>query len=273
MPLLHYRPSISVIRLALVCCFCLLIFTNSNDVYAQQDTSVTYCPTSCPYSCDSSENGPCGSSGAFASADYCLYPNTGCYDGNPGAGGCCCNQSPIIVDTTGEGFHFSRPTDGVHFQVGPSPPTGYTVSWPVAHSNDAWLTLDRNNNGAIDDITELFGNRTLQPPSKHPNGFLALAVFDSPDQGGNNDGLIDANDSVFSRLRLWKDVNHNGKSETDEIFTLPALGVKAISLSYKESTQIDDNGNVFFYRAKVYRLDGFDDGKWAWDVFLKSAPL
>jgi hypothetical protein len=94
-------------------------------------------------------------------------------------------------------------------------------------------------------------------------------VFDQTSEGGNNDGVIDARDAVYVSLRLWRDSNHNGVSENGELFTLPQLGITAISLKYKESKWTDVYGNQFKYRSKVERsTKGKGRDKWAYDVFL-----
>lgn len=215
-------------------------------------------PTPPPGSCQ----GPSGSN--------CIFSPNGIDCPDPGYPAsfppCCCFFSPIVVDVEGDGFDLTDADGGVRLDAsgqGAFVQTG----WTRANSDDAWLALDRNGNGTIDSGQELFGNFTPQPTSSAPNGFIALAEYDKTTNGGNNDGRISSQDTIFNNLRLWQDVNHNGFSETNELKTLPTLGLAIIDLDYHESNRTDEHGNRFKYRAKVRDVQGAQIGRWAWDVF------
>ena len=66
----------------------------------------------------------------------------------------------------------------------------WKTGWTQANSDDSFLVIDKNNNGNIDDITEMFGSATIP-------GFVELKKYDS-----NGDNLINASDSQFNLLRL-----------------------------------------------------------------------
>jgi hypothetical protein len=121
----------------------------------------------------------------------------------------------------------------------------------------------------------LFGSATQQPkpPAGYANnGFNALAVYDRPSNGGNNDGIISPADAVFKKLVLWIDENHDGISQPAELHSLTELHVDSISLDYAESHRVDQYGNAFFYRARVRdAAQRIPADRFAWDVFLKMA--
>jgi len=187
---------------------------------------------------------------------------------------CSCDYfSPVILDILGNGISLTSAANGVSFDL-----KAYGVpeqlGWTAGNSDDAWLVFDRNGNGLIDNGEELFGNFTPQPAppaGEEKNGFLALAEYDRPANGGDSDGKITNADAIFTDLRLWQDINHNGVSEAGELHTLPELGLATLDMGYKESRRTDEFGNRFRYRAKVKDVHGAQLGRWAWDVFLVSS--
>ena len=177
-----------------------------------------------------------------------------------------------MVDVAGNGFNLTNASTGVSFDfTGDGTPE--RISWTASNSDDAWLCLDRDQNGTIDNGSELFGNLTPQsspPPGMGRNGFNALVEYDKTAKGGNADGLITERDAVFRNLLLWQDTNHNGISEASELRALNQLGLTAIECDYKESKHKDQFGNQFRYRAKVRDQRDTRINRWAWDVFLVS---
>ena len=137
-------------------------------------------------------------------------------------------------------------------------PGSLTVRHGAGHNRQPCLNL----------LTSISFRVSGSQPSPRRHGFRALAEFDGPQGGGNSDGVIDARDAVFASLRLWRDIDHDGVSQQQELHTLPALGVVRLHLSHKESKRTDEHGNRFKYRARVDDARGAKTGRRAWEVFL-----
>jgi len=182
-----------------------------------------------------------------------------------------CSVQPILVDLGGAGLSLTSAQNGIKFD---SFRSGRLIqmAWTTAGADVGWLALDRNGNGRIDDGAELFSNVTPQPRPGPRSGFRALAVYDQPANGGNGDGVIDQRDSVFSRLRVWVDKNHNGVTEPGELLTMQQAGIQSISLDYKLAKWVDAYGNQFLYRSKITFANGVPAGdQYVYDVLLGTA--
>ena len=127
----------------------------------------------------------------------------------------------------------------------------------VTVSGSGFLKIDLNHNGRIDDAGELFGNHTrLVDGSFAPTGYDALAQYDELANGGDANGVIDAQDVVFSDLRIWTDWNHNGKTDAGELRTLSEVGITSISLEHRLVRKLDRYGNQFLLRGQALWSNG-----------------
>lgn len=185
----------------------------------------------------------------------------------PTGGKCSCppgkTASPLIIDLDGYGINLSSRAAGVKFDIdgdGDLDP----ISWPLKASS-AFLVLDRNGNGKIDSVHELFGNNTVGPDNqKAANGFAALAKYDL-----NNDHVIDAKDAVYHELRLWKDANRNGITDAGELFTLADHKITSIDLVYKSGLETDRFGNETRERSVIKMMvDGVEEWRMVFDIWF-----
>ncbi|TPI51521.1 calcium-binding protein, partial [Mesorhizobium sp. B3-1-3] len=125
-------------------------------------------------------------------------------------------RDPLVVDLDGDGIELtSLANSNVHFDLDGD---GFAERTGWVGRDDGLLVRDVNGNGAIDDISELFGSRT-------GSGFQDLSQLD-----GNGDGVIDVNDAAFSSLQIWKDANGDGVSAQGELHSLTELGITSLSL-------------------------------------------
>jgi len=169
-------------------------------------------------------------------------------DRNPGNndGGCGDDCSPIIINFENGDYRLTGANSPVRFAMNPQREP-VLMGWTAAGANEAFLWLDRNHNGRVTSGAELFGNFTpLRNGGFAKNGFEALAEFDD-----NHDGVIDENDAIWSELLLWRDLNHNGISEPDEITPLGASDLTAIDLHDHWTGRGDTQGNSFRYESLV----------------------
>jgi Ca2+-binding RTX toxin-like protein len=176
---------------------------------------------------------------------------------------------PIILDLDGDGLEVSSfgsllPGAGqtaVYFDIDNDGLKEF-VNWVGA--DDGLLAFDADGNGVIDNASELFGagasrsvgevrqwiaNGIGNPASvllgfndydtlTFTSGFEQLALFDA-----NHDGAINAADGAFyDSLKIWRDLDQDGVSTSDELFSLAQAGVASISLGAQHIlTALGDN--------------------------------
>lgn len=157
---------------------------------------------------------------------------------------------PLVLDLNADGVLGTQGnTPGVHFDLDAS---GFAERTSWVSAQDGLVVRDLDGNGAIDTGRELFGDQTaLLDGGLAAHGFAALAALDS-----NADGKVDASDSAWGELRVWRDADSNGVSEADELLSMSAAGVSAINLTSTSPNTIDANGNILARLGSFTRVDG-----------------
>ncbi|WP_344804195.1 hypothetical protein, partial [Allohahella marinimesophila] len=158
-------------------------------------------------------------------------------------------RDPLVLDLDGDGIEtiavdpqtlFDQNSDGIRTGTG----------W--VNSDDGVLVLDRNSNGTIDNGGELFGDQTVKADGTvATDGFDALADMDS-----NGDNIVDASDAAFADLRVWRDLNQDGISQADELFTLEQAGVASISVEAVDHADTATAGGMTTHTGSFTRTDG-----------------
>jgi len=162
-------------------------------------------------------------------------PNSG-GQGDGGAGDC-----PLTIDLNGDGISIMMQAESTaHFDLNGDGVAEWTA-W-VNGADDAILAIDRNSNGSIDNINEVFGGRNM-------DGFTELAMLEDT----NDDGVVDANDANWSQLRLWLDANHDGVTDEGELHSLDSFGITAINLG---TTDVSiQYGDAYINKTGTVTLD------------------
>ena len=152
-------------------------------------------------------------------------------------------SDPLVLDLNQDGListvsladstaFFDLTGDGIKEKVG----------WVQA--SEGIVVLDKNGNGKIDGIGEVFGTATT-------SGFTELRQL----ADSNYDGVIDRRDELYSQLKVWQDVNQDGISQANELKSLSQAGVTKIELDVF-ATNINLNGNLLSEAGRYGSSDG-----------------
>ncbi len=152
------------------------------------------------------------------------------------------NVDPLVFDLTGQGINLTAmsPVSPMLDMLG----TGFAVNTGWVEPNDGVLVLQQPGQNGTPNVTEMFGGPGAQ-------GFAALAQYDA-----NSDGVIDANDAIYSQLRIWVDSNGNGAVDAGELETLQQAGIASINLTAAAQTNDTDAGNTIVSTGTFTFTDG-----------------
>lgn len=169
---------------------------------------------------------------------------------------------PLLLDLSGDGVHMTDIRDGVLFDMDHSG-TLRRSGW--ADSKTGMLVID-DGSGQITNVSQMFseyyggkaGTGGGAGETPFSDGFAALTSEDD-----NRDGVINAHDAIWSKLRVWVDGSHDAKTDAGELKTLSELGITQINLRATDKKETREGNRViasgtFIINGKVQEMLGVD---------------
>ncbi len=169
--------------------------------------------------------------------------------------------APIVFDLHNSGFQLSSAQSSNVMMDLKGYNGAYSAHMGWVGPDNGILTYDYSGSGAISSKNYILTENVAGAKTD----LQALEVL-----AGQNHGIIDNSNSIWSKLGMWVDGNQNGKMDTGEYQTMSQLGITGINL-----TQIGGasqlNGNTIHSVISFNYADG-TSGKAA-DVTLKLADV
>ena len=165
---------------------------------------------------------------------------------------------PLVLDLDGDGIE-TVGTNAAHPILFDHNADGVKTSTGWVQPDDGFLVLDRSGNGTIDDGRELFGDSTPLNTDGSLSATLGVAKdgFEALDkEDTNRDGLVSSADARWTRLRIWRDINQDGVSQSGELLSLSSLGIASIRTQSGVANSVQNNGNIVLSRGTYARTDG-----------------
>lgn len=161
---------------------------------------------------------------------------------------------PVILDLDGDGVEIIAQHD-VSFDWDDD---GFLERTSWASADDGFLVIDLASDGSIgagdgviDQADEIAfalwgedGDTDLQALRRE---------FDL-----NNDGLLNQQDSIWSSLHIWQDLDQDGETDDDELKSLADWGITEIGLIYEDGTDYSDTSNdIVIFGNTLHGLASF----------------
>lgn len=168
-------------------------------------------------------------------------------------------SDPLIIHLGDkEEIELTTLENGVNFDLDNN---GFAEKTAWIGTEDAFLAIDKNKNGIIDNGGELFGDRFVMENGEiASSGFMALTSLNE-----NSDKVIDSKDSVFEDLYIWTDSDHDGKTDEQELKTLGQANISSINFEGKSDEDVNlstgtkrsESSTVKFKNGKTTKISEF----------------